>query len=555
LVMHWYPAALGIAFAVGGSRGIISRRFCCWMVPRRTRAVLPGRHSSASTATSQTLWHRSPFTVLTSLQKFYDGDGKEDAVASPTTTTEASEEDLQRWQQMYEQGEQAARQTTIKMNDDHDDSLLGTAESNSNPQLQEQQQPIRVISFDLDNTVWKTSATIAAANDALAQYLKQEHNIQPAQRVENIMGDLFRQNKSQYCPVDNVNATKGPVLLTRLRKDAIQHLLKSEFGYENSQALGVADDAFDAWVEARHVAIESHLADNVVETLTALSQLRTVNNHGSDSTATTKTLIVGAITDGNSNPNTVECLSGFFDFVVNAENVGVAKPDRRIYLEAARQVLSRAELADLLPNHQTTVEATSSGENVQLTTATLSDDALEEVIGPWWVHVGDDFVKDIVAAKALSMRTIWVKELIQGKVQKVDATVQTNGSNARTVQDFVKDISSEAEQEGIVKMQVGAEDYLAQSLEAEFADAAISRFAELELVLERWQQELSQNDDNVATTAVAEESSILDLSTPPRPAEEEQPKTSAQELKYCISCGARILAKARFCSECGEAQE
>jgi FMN phosphatase YigB (HAD superfamily) len=37
-------------------------------------------------------------------------------------------------------------------------------------------------------------------------------------------------------------------------------------------------------------------------------------------------------------------------------------------------------------------------------------------VGPWWVHIGDDFFKDIVAAKESQMRTVWARELIEGSV-------------------------------------------------------------------------------------------------------------------------------------------
>ena len=50
---------------------------------------------------------------------------------------------------------------------------------------------VRVVTFDLDNTLWNTSACINAANDALAAHLQAQEIVQP-KRVEKVMGELFK---------------------------------------------------------------------------------------------------------------------------------------------------------------------------------------------------------------------------------------------------------------------------------------------------------------------------------------------------------------------------
>jgi len=132
----------------------------------------------------------------------------------------------------------------------------------------------------------------------------------------------------------------------------------------------------------------------------------------------------------------------------------------------------------LIPNNEMTLDA----DNNKIVSSSWSDDFVENLICSWWVHIGDDFVKDIVAAKSLNMRTIWVKELVQGKIQTIEHS--SVAKNSRTVQDLVKEVS----QSTVVEMQVGAEDYLAQSLEAEFADAVVHQFADLRDVIYGWHE-------------------------------------------------------------------
>ena len=208
--------------------------------------------------------------------------------------------------------------------------------------------PIRVISFDLDNCLWKTDACIDGANNALAQYLQENGNIQQPERVEHIMKRLFQTSPiTTYCPLaksvpssspddgvttDAINgdsSAKGgasgsnnPVLLTKLRIDSIQELLVKYNDYTIEDAQIYAQKAFDYWTMERHNNIPQNLANNVVETLQALKS--TISVPSSSSSSPTRRqgehpVIIGAITDGNSDPRRVQELKEYFDFVVNAE--------------------------------------------------------------------------------------------------------------------------------------------------------------------------------------------------------------------------------------------
>jgi len=109
--------------------------------------------------------------------------------------------------------------------------------------------PVRVVTFDLDNTLWNTGATIGSANDVLAEFLN-ENKIVQSQRTETIMGELFQANKSAYCPLagstqQELDAVKAPVLLTKLRKDALCQILMEDNGYPEEEAKDFAGQAFD----------------------------------------------------------------------------------------------------------------------------------------------------------------------------------------------------------------------------------------------------------------------------------------------------------------------
>ena len=286
--------------------------------------------------------------------------------------------------------------------------------------------------------------------------------------------------------------------------------------------------AFDVWTQARHDTIPDHLASEVFDTLEHISNLE-------------PPVLICAVTDGNSNPLSLPKLGSYFDFCVNAEMVGVSKPDKRLYLQAVQEASGR--FSDL--QH-------------------LTIDMLEDQLGPWWVHVGDDFVKDVVAAKSLSMRTIWSRELVREKYG-VPAASQPNRESQRTVEDLIRDVSANK----VLQMEIGGDDYLETSLQKEFSDAIVDNFRLIGNVIEQWHTEAVQNEDEGALVAdIPKETgveSFLEVILPenhagPPPstaldakeASEDAPK--AEEFKFCIMCGEKLPSSANFCSKCGEKQ-
>jgi FMN phosphatase YigB (HAD superfamily) len=320
---------------------------------------------------------------------------------------------------------------------------------------------VRVVTFDLDNTLWNTSKTIDAANDALAKFLEADNILQP-KRIEIMMGELWQADKSRYAPVDE-NA-KAPVLLTQLRTDAICLVLEEHNGYSEVDAFDYAQKAFNVWTKARHDAAPQNFASSVLTCLEKIASIRTSMGHP---------VLIGAITDGNSDPRNIEELRGFFDFCVNAESIGVGKPDKRVYHEAIRHVGAHPSFADL---------SLRSMED---------EDALESFVGPYWVHIGDDFIKDVVAAKSLNMRSIWATELVRDKLEASRKSEDGKTVGGKRVEDFVKEIANLKS----IDMSVGADFYLADSLQEEFVDAVAEEFDHLAEILLGWHEEGRGSND------------------------------------------------------------
>jgi FMN phosphatase YigB (HAD superfamily) len=400
---------------------------------------------------------------------------------------------------------------------------------------------IRVVSFDLDNTLWNTTATIDTANDALSLYINEQFlpsiNITASNevRVEKVMGTLFAVNKVKYSPIEG-DAAKSPVLLTLLRKDAIHHVLSlyiqqnnTEPKYDSTTLETFVDEAFDVWMRARHDAISQYLTPSTMYVMEQIQSLRGKRAN--------KKVLIGAITDGNSKPTLIPELSNVFDFYVNAEMVGIGKPDKRIYMHAVKQVLL---------DHTTFFEDLIIAEKEDVT-----DDQIEELIGPWWVHIGDDFIKDIVASNSLKMRNIWTKELLTSKQVIVPQHRQVQVT--RTVDELMQVVSEKK----VVEMSIGADAFLADSISNEFATAVVDKLHDVVAVLQQWQDsaQLSStgtcenSDVNINVSSLKQDGMAVSQSQNSMNID-----NRVNDVKFCTACGTKLPAIAKFCSSCGQIQ-
>ncbi|MEO1078514.1 MAG: HAD-IA family hydrolase [Pseudomonadota bacterium] len=156
---------------------------------------------------------------------------------------------------------------------------------------------IRVITFDLDNTLWDVEPALLRAEEAQRSWLLQHR---PG-AVEAIDHDALwtvkkRVWKSHPELAHNVTALRK-VLLTELQLDA---------GYTDSEARSGADAAFAAFIEERQ---RVELYSNALAVLEVLAQ-----NYR-----------LGALTNGNADVFRTDA-GEYFDFAYLAEEVGASKP-------------------------------------------------------------------------------------------------------------------------------------------------------------------------------------------------------------------------------------
>ena len=533
-------------------------------------------------------------------------------------TNNNNDDDALKWEKLYNSGTTSTLPSAVMQNT-----------GPSSPISSE----IRVITFDLDNTIWKTMPTISDANDSLSSHLLKKFGIQD--RSEKIMGQLFKENPDRYAGVDhniaianeddnennedddyanivqNVGHTdfkagstneqkdtnnadndngvhiqskvtkKKPVYLTLLRKDAIRSLIQqTKESTDNIDVLDMEDQvdaAFEIWADARCESIANNFAPCAVEILTNLKD-QLAESSSSSTLSSLQKVYIGAITDGNSNPNKVPQLDGVFDFVIRAEDVGVSKPDKRVYKAAVAALMLR-----LGQDGRSIEEFFLGGENIEdgvakdtfimppsaeegrtaTTTPSWKDidedavKAFSDAVGPWWVHVGDDFFKDIVAAKECQMRTVWTRELIGGSAndRSVKDDEESEKKQQRSVDDLVNDVSKS---DGVLKMAIGASDFLTESLHDEFCDAILDRFEDLSGLLTQWhnegkgvKQEKSLDDVNLLEMKDLGASTIPSESEASTSNGDSWETTSQKSHKFCVYCGEKIPLAATFCSSCG----
>ena len=451
-------------------------------------------------ATRRTLWHPKQTVALSALSFAEPEEKKDESII------------VSNWEEMYQKGEEARQQQIFAMK-----TPGGSADTTSIKDISPTiKAPVRIISFDLDNTLWKTGPTIGAANDALAHYLSTKTKddgteLQIPTRVETVMGELFRADRRKYCPlvgatipiasdddddedIEELNRVleetlKTPVALTQLRIDALCHVLETENGFSPETALSFSNDAFGVWTQARHDSILDHMAPRVVETLEEIrTAIQTENRDG-------RPVLLGAVTDGNSDPRNIEILAPYFDFCVNAEAVGVSKPDKRVYLEAIKKaILLRPDMfSDVLPTDEIII-----GEDGNL--VGIDSQILEDIVGPYWCHIGDDFLKDVVAAKDMKMRTIFAIGLVKDKLL-ANTTKSGDSEKEMDMAEFLKKVSSQT----VVTLGIGADDYLANALHGEFVDEVAQDFSEIGRILIQWHKEASDSIIAPGATVYGEE--------------------------------------------------
>ena len=197
---------------------------------------------------------------------------------------------------------------------------------------------IRLITFDLDDTLWSVKPVIIAADTTLRAWLA-EH----ATRLEVLTVERLQQLRAEVVQLQpHLDRQVSELRYQVLRRALLQS------GYAPIEAQEIAEQAFQVFLAARQ---NVELFSDVLPTL---EQLR-------------REYMLGALSNGNADVRRVG-LGEYFSFALNADMLGMAKPEPQVFLTA----LARAQ-----------VPAAQS------------------------VHIGDHPQDDVFGAQQVGMRTVW----------------------------------------------------------------------------------------------------------------------------------------------------
>lgn len=180
---------------------------------------------------------------------------------------------------------------------------------------------IRLITFDLDDTLWDVRPVLHSAELTLREWLARN------------TPDLNDFSVETLAAIRHTLLDAQPELrhrISELRRRILCHALE-QAGYPQGEARELAEQAFEVFLEARHAV---QLFPEVHPTLELLA------NHYS----------LGVLTNGNADVRRLG-LADYFDFTLCAEELGVGKPDPRPFQEALRRAGVAAEQAVHIGDH------------------------------------------------------------------------------------------------------------------------------------------------------------------------------------------------------------
>ncbi|MCO8162545.1 HAD family hydrolase [Pseudomonas sp. 21LCFQ010] len=180
---------------------------------------------------------------------------------------------------------------------------------------------IKLITFDLDDTLWDNAPAIAGAETLLRDWL-----IEHAPRLGPVPVEHLWEIRTRL-----INAEPGlKHRISALRRKVLFHALR-DVGYDEDQALDLAERSFEAFLHGRH---QVQVFPEVQPTLEILA----------------KTYALGVITNGNADVRRLG-LADYFRFVLCAEDLGIGKPDPAPFREALRRANCEADHAVHIGDH------------------------------------------------------------------------------------------------------------------------------------------------------------------------------------------------------------
>ena len=180
---------------------------------------------------------------------------------------------------------------------------------------------IRCVTFDLDDTLWPCEPTIINAEIALYEWLSENYsNI-----TKHYSLDDLRAHRIDFAN-RNIHIAHD---VTALRRESLAELAK-QFEYP----IHMAEEGLALFRKHRN---KISFFDDALPTLSVLA----------------KQFKIGAITNGNADLEAIG-VSEYFDYVVTAQEAGVAKPDRKIFEYAQEKFCFASHELVYVGDHPTT---------------------------------------------------------------------------------------------------------------------------------------------------------------------------------------------------------
>ncbi|MDY7562749.1 HAD family hydrolase [Pseudomonas sp. 10B1] len=180
---------------------------------------------------------------------------------------------------------------------------------------------IKLVTFDLDDTLWDTAPVIVSAEAVLRDWLAEHAPNLGAVPVEHLWAI-----RTRLVEVDPSFKHR----ISALRRQVLFHALE-DAGYPHDQAQGLADKSFEVFLHARH---QIEIFPEVQPTLEILA----------------KTYTLGVLTNGNADVRRLG-LADYFAFALSAEEIGIGKPDPAPFLEALKRGRVDANAAVHIGDH------------------------------------------------------------------------------------------------------------------------------------------------------------------------------------------------------------
>ena len=174
--------------------------------------------------------------------------------------------------------------------------------------------PIRVITFDLDNTLWDVEPALVRAEEAQRAWL-----------LEHRPGSMEHYDHEGLWDFKKRVWQRHPELLHNVSAMRIQMLLELQMaaGYSEKEAQSGAEQAFDVFLKQRHQVELYEEALGILEILA-------------------RDFILGALTNGNADIYKTDA-GEYFDFAFLAEDIGASKPAPDMFHAAIERSGATAE--------------------------------------------------------------------------------------------------------------------------------------------------------------------------------------------------------------------